>query len=185
MAIFKIRTSLEQNSGNPLLSTMHFDTSLFTADAAATAVTNYWAALADAMSNALSWTVLSEAEIIDEVTGDLVGVEPITTPGSGSGTLTGQPLPFATQGFTTWTTADIVAGRRLAGRTFVPAPTENLNDAGVPNGDYIELLQVAGAGLLEDADGRFIVYSPTHHAIGAVTGGRVGSIWGVLRSRRT
>jgi hypothetical protein len=183
--MYRIRTALEQQAGNPMLNTLYFDEGAGTAAQAASAVAAFWTACGDLMSTACGWQVENEVALVDEATGDITGYESVASPGSGSGTLSGQPLPFATQGFMNWRTGIIVAGRRLAGRTFIPAATENLNDAGVPNGDYIEVLATAAAALIDDADSALLVYSPTHHTGGLVSSGNVGRVWGVLRSRRT
>lgn len=168
-----------------MLNTLYFDQAAGSSDDAASAVANFWTACGDLMSTALGWQVENEVALINDATGEIVDFESVPTPGSGSGTLTGQPLPFATQGFFNWRTTNIVEGRRLSGRTFIPGATENLNDAGVPNGDYIEGLATAAAGLINDANSVFMIYSPTHHTSGVATSGAVGTVWGVLRSRRT
>ncbi len=180
----RVRTQMVQQAGNELLNTFYFAADLTTADAAASAVGAFFAALQPCMSEDLHYSSVAEQELIDDATGHLTGVEVSGVSYADTGTLTGQPLPFATQALIKWHTGAIVAGRRLAGRTFIPGMTENLNDAGVPNADLLTTLNAAIAVLANGDPDSAVVWSRKHHVSAVMSSGTPWTEYAVLRSRR-
>lgn len=132
----------------------------------------------------MSATIEAELRLIDSVTGLLVGTE-VTTGNTFAGSSSGDPLPRASQGLIKWSTPNIVAGRRLRGRTFLPCIIESFNTSGgKPDGSLL----VAWAGVLSTfitaCQGELCIWSPTHGVAAVVDGGTLWSEWAVMRSRR-
>lgn len=192
MAMYRVRTVFTGVTGSPYLSTQFFiasDPATGTLAAAAkTKVANMWAAMTTQMSNLLSFTVQSPVDVIDPSTGNLENSFAVT-PTPGVCNLTGDPLPFMSQGLIRVETGVILAGKRLRGRIFVPGPTENVNGTGTPAGTYVSALTTAAQSLLAAGDPVLAVWhrpppgGNTGLAVGAV--GATGQPkWAVLRSRR-
>jgi len=172
--------------GTPYFNQLYFggDTS-GEADAASAAVAAWWVAMEDAFSLLLTWTINTEAEFVDEVTGQITGIE--TVPGgTGIGDATGDALSPASQGLVRWRTGVFVAGKEIRGRTFIPGPTEDVNQLGHPSAGYLPLVNTAAADLITAASGGggLVVWSRTHGQAAAVATGSVWNQWAVLRSRR-
>ena len=158
-------------------------------------VDTFWTALANLMDNAITWTVGPEVPILDEETGELVGVTSVTA-GTGAGTAAGDALPYATQGLVRLATDDFVAGRRVRGRIFLPGIDENFNAAtGIPSSTFLSTVQTAVTNLIA-AGGLLVWARPFAGAEGppvrparlgskaSITASTVWTQWAVMRSRR-
>lgn len=184
-SITRIRTTFTGSQGAPYVSTQYFagsDSSA--ASLAASAVGAFWAALEPVMHNELDWNVEPFAEVINDATGALVGVNPIGGGESGTGEVSGTPLPFATQGLLRLVTSTVVNGRVLRGRIFIPGTTEFVGGNGVPEASYVTALNDAFDALDTAAAGALLVWSRTHGTSAVVTGGQAWNQWAILRSRR-
>lgn len=182
--IYRVRTDLAGGSGASQLSTMFFSSAAGeTAAAAATAVSKFWLDLAPAISNLYTMTVEHDVFTIDQVTGQPTGIES-TSPAARAGTDAGSALPWATQGLISWTTGTFVGGRQVRGRTFIPGPTENANNIGVPTGSYPGYLSTAITNLLTTTGVTLVIYSRKNHSAWPVLSGTGWSKWAELRSRR-
>lgn len=184
-SILRIRTTFTGTTGAPYLSTMFFsrvDTG--SAPAAASAVGAFWAYLTNNMSDQLDWVVEPFADVLDDVTGNLTGLDPIGGGESGTGASSGELLPPATQGLLRLATSSVVSGRILRGRVFLPGATEDMSDAGVPDASYLADVSAAYALLTGDPDAELLIWSRTHGVSHPVTGGGPWNQWAVLRSRR-
>jgi hypothetical protein len=183
MALWRVRVDLSGTAGGPGVSTYYFADDVITAQQAADAVGDLWTDPFSAeMANDVAWQVESEVDGID-LDGTLTAVENVTG-ASGNGTLTGEPLPWATQYLVRWGTNLIVNGRRLQGKTFVPGPTEDGNDNGVPSSTVISDMNTALNAFVVANAGIFGIWSKTHAAFGVVGSGTLWNEFAVLRSRR-
>lgn len=165
------------------LSTFYFDQSTGTAAQLVTAVGNFLAATEDQRATVQTWATdpdviqLSETGVLESVV--------TTTPSSGVGIATGDPLSPTTQGLLRCLTNLVIAGRLLRGRLFLPGPTEFHNQApGNCTPAYLADYNAAAAALIADANSVWKVWSRTHGASAAVTTANVWTSWAVLRSRR-
>jgi len=154
---------------------------------------NFWQALNAHIGTGVSHNVLGTVDHISETTGDLVGSSAVVS-SLGSGTLSGDALPFQTQGLVRWVSNIIADGHRLRGHTFVPVPMEVDNANGAPIAAYVTALGTAAAAALAagtytlqiwhrpkfDASGNIV----RNGSMGAVSGGNGQGTWSVLRSRR-
>lgn len=180
--MLRVRTEFTGVIGGPYLSTMYFSGSDSTAaGAAVAALDTFWSALELMMVNTLSWTTLSDIDVLSDA-GALTGVTS-ATPVSGVGQVSSAQLARQTQGLIRWRTGAIVSGRELRGRTFIPGPTETHNDAG-PISTYVTALQSAADGLLGAASTSLIIHSRTHGVSEAAVTGSAWTDWATLRSRR-
>lgn len=185
MSIIRVRTTFTGVPGAPYLSTTFWTrVDSGSAPAAASAVGAFWTAMNGNLHQDVEWNVEPFADVIDEVTGNLTGQDPIGGGESGSGTDTGELMPTQTQGLLRLATSDVVAGRVLRGRLFIPAPTEGANDQGKPVSSYLSALSSAYTALTSDPDAELLIWSRTHGTAKAVTGGQPWNQWAVLRSRR-
>jgi hypothetical protein len=104
---------------------------------------------------------------------------------TGTGSNSGDALPTQTQGEIAWRTSLFVAGRRLQGRTFVPAPSETESSSGAPVSIYTSRLTTAAVALLNSTPTAFpVVWSRAHGTYAAITSHVARPGWKVLRSRR-
>lgn len=183
--MWRVRTNITGGPGGPELTTMFFDVvgGLTAADANA-AVGAFWDTVQDLVHNAYTMATESEVASVDIATGEITGLTPVTAI-TKPGTVSGQPLPPATQGLLRWRTGTFVAGREIRGRTFIPGPTEEHNLTGVPNSDYITVANNAAAALIAATGTELFVYSRTHRDSAPVVSGSCWNQWAVLRSRRS
>lgn len=184
-SILRVRTTWTGYQGVPYLSTHYFTrTDGDSAGYAADAVQALWTGCVDVISSSLSWNVEPEVAVLDSTTGALTGVDNIGGGESGTGTASGEILPFSTQGLIRWQTGDVVSGRILRGHTFIPGATEVSSNLGVPTSAYKTVVDAAVTDMLSSPSQFLIIWSRTHGAIGPVLSGSAWDQWAVLRSRR-
>lgn len=157
-----------------------------------------WQAWDDVMSNSTRWTLNPEAAVVDVATGDLTGVRSVVT-ATALGAQTGETLPTLVQGLIKWNTGIFIGGRRLIGHTFIPAPVEANNPAGVgprPDGTYLTALAAGITAMLgAPSPGLVIWHRPKRDPVTNVvtvpgtsspaTAGAASLQWSVLRTRRS
>lgn len=132
----------------------------------------------------LTWTVQPDVRIVNTGTGTLEGVDTITG-ATGPGVSTSDPLPRASMALIQWRTSQVVSGRFLRGRTFIPGFNEGTCDA---NG---KLDASVATGLATEAND-FItavgvdacVWSRTHGVAASISNATVWSEFATMRSRR-
>lgn len=182
--IWQVRTAITGGSGAAQVSTMFFDQAAgLTAQGAADAVHAFWDTLKTKIVNSYTFDVEPVVEDIDTATGSPTGLTAVTV-ASVSGTLVGDPNPWATQGLVSWRTGVFLGGREIRGRTFIPGSWENDNTAGVPQASYVAALNSAAATLATDPNSSLCIYSRKKRAIGVVSTGQAWTKWAILRSRR-
>lgn len=166
--IWQVRTAITGGSGAAQVSTMFFDQAAgLTAQGAADAVHAFWDTLKTKIVNSYTFDVEPVVEDIDTATGSPTGLTAVTV-ASVSGTLVGDPNPWATQGLVSWRTGVFLAGR----------------EAGVPQASYVAALNSAAATLATDPNSSLCIYSRKKRAIGVVSTGQAWTKWAILRSRR-
>lgn len=194
-AIRRIQVVWEGLPGSPYLSTFHFSSASAGGVALAAAVNTFLGAIKSMVMPPLIPQVQADQLIIDEETGGLLDVESIPPAAGPSSTGSGEVLPYATQGVLKLGTDTVVAGRRLQGRLFIPAPSE-MQSTGVPLAAYQTAITNAGNGLITSsaAAGPWCVWSrpvkaggevpPRAGTSGVVTSAVAWGKWGVQRRRR-
>jgi hypothetical protein len=159
----------------------------FTPQQTADAVEDFWVAIQSQISNAFTMTVDPEVRQLNEATGVLLSVSPVTVT-SRVMNGTGERLDLL-QGLLTWNTGDVVDGRVVKGRTFLPGPMETMNEpGGVPTTAYKTTINSAAAALQTALPNALVVWHrPVNEAGGSIHEvilGAVNSSWSYLQSRR-
>lgn len=155
------------------------------ADAVVAALAQFWTDTAPQRFIQLVGTIQGEVEVVDPATGQVTAIYNTDDPVQ-AGTNTTTQLSGATQGLLRWRTGVFVGGREMRGRTFLPGPTEGLNDNGNPSGPYQGAYTTAAEALILAAppSSGLVVYSPTHRQFAAVQAASTWNRWAVTRSRR-
>lgn len=136
------------------------------------------------MTNAIAATLLNDVPVIESTTGQLIGAETIDGD-EVIGSQTGEALPRTTQGLVQWFTGQVIAGRRLRGRMFLPGFTETQNaPGGVPASALVVGMNTAITDFITAVSPDFVIYSRTHFSGASVTSGTLWTEWASLRSRR-
>lgn len=135
------------------------------------------------LSNQISFATEPDVDLLDGTTGTLTGSFP-TTPRSGTGGNTSEPLPLSSQGLLRLRTGVVVNGRELRGRLFIPGFCENNSDSGAPNAGTRANIEAAAVTLRSDTLTEWQVWSRTHGVSAAVGSASMWTKWAVLRSRR-
>lgn len=132
-----------------------------------------------------TWNVRTSGKVIDDATGTLVGFWGDSNTKSGVGTLSGQPVPNASQVLLRWRTSDIVNGRLLQGRTFVPGLATASLDAGQLAAAAVTAFQAGQAALLAAVPGDLQVWHrPKGGSPGAAHTVTSAATWSELATQR-
>jgi len=152
------------------------------------AIQNMYTACIARLDNNTSWSVRTSGKVIDEATGTLTAFWNDNTTKSGSGTLTGNAVPNAAQVLLRWRTTQIVNGRLLQGRTFVPGLSASSLDEGEVSSAAVGTFQTAQGAFIAAVPGEFVVWHrPNGASPGAaypVTGQATWAELAVQRRRR-
>jgi hypothetical protein len=149
-------------------------------------VSEFFNDLESTIISTCTWQSEGDVALIDEGTGSLIG-NLSGTGGSGVGTVSGDPMPWANQGLLRLLTDTYVSGRRLRGRFFVPAQVEANSTLGVPIGAYVTGLNAIAQTLIDDsntASSEWCVWSRKNGVAAPITAPDTWGQWAVLRSRR-
>lgn len=149
----------------------------------------FWTETAVALDSNVTFQVEGNPARYAASTGELQQI--FSADGSGviTGGVSGQAVPRAAQALIRWHTADIVNGRSVRGRTFVPGiPASQLTDAGGLASDFVTQLRGEAEELLADTGGSLVVWHrPVNGAGGSehlVTSASVWDQFAMLTSRR-
>jgi hypothetical protein len=200
--IMRVNTIFTGVAGAPYLSTHYFfgaaEPDVAMANAAITAVKNFWFQLGGVMNNTTAWAVQGGVQVIRPSDGQLQGIL-AGTQQTGAGTVSGgNQLPYAAQGLISWATGEFVDGRHVQGRTFLGGLTVQAG-TGVP---ITQLYTSSGTAITaivttpttaklcvyqrernpDSKPGQLPHRAGTYHQ---VTGGTLRPYFAVLRSRRT
>jgi len=144
------------------------------------------------VSTGITWSFDQTVLAIEATTGVLVTTFTGAAALSVTGTAAGDGLPRQTQGLIRWGTATVIAGRRLRGRLYVPAPPEADNDAtGVPSSTYKNDVTTAAATIFiagATSSEACIWHRPVGGGGGSngdITSATTSATWSVLVSRRS
>lgn len=180
--LFQVRPVFTGGQGMPGTNTLYgSEGDVAVADMRSELETFYGVWADSFMANDVTVTIPDNGDVIDSNTGDLIGVWTDGDPIAITGTVASDRLAFATQLLVQLFTSDIVAGRRLHGRIFLPGVTRDGAGDGVPASTTVTTMSAAAETCFADD---FAVYSPTHHTWATVQSARVWDQYAVLRSRR-
>lgn len=185
MAVNRVRVTW---TGTPTvgdgLSTFYFNSAVGTPAQQVSAVNLFLDSVAASYADNLTWATQSDVATLNVGTGALEGITS-TTVESGAGTDTTDQLSPATQGLLQLLTNQVVGGRLLRGRIFLPGPCEAANSAGgIPLAAYRTDYEDAADVLMNDANTEWSVWSQTHGVLASISSTSVWTKWAVLRSRR-
>lgn len=160
----------------------------------ATSVTSQRTALASALAELTTslcttsrWTIRNEGRELSDATGTVTGFWGDGTARTGTGSAGTTPVANAAQGLIRWLTPDIVAGRRIRGRSFVPGMSDNVNANGQVNATGTGDLQSCGGVLITSAVGFGIWHRPQSGTGGSFHEATAAVAWNefaVQRGRR-
>lgn len=175
---------------SPKVSVMYFEgTDAPAAVGAVSDTKNLWEFLKGGLTTSTSVAVSGEVRHIDEATGALLGVLTVTPPAPSQGTVSEPAAADATQYLLRWTTGQVVGGRLLRGRTFIPG----VPLTSIQNGNVAATIKTSFdtdiASWLSATPGLVIWHRPKLIPASAgvahpVTGGTVWTEFGVQRGRR-
>jgi len=139
------------------------------------------------LNNQVSWSVRKSGRELDDATGTLTGIwgDSPTYVGTGAGTV--DSCPDATQVLLQWSTAAIVNGRFVRGRTFIPGLEVSALQLGNLQAAFITNFEAAQATLIAAAVGFGIWHRPVSASGGSQHDVVIGTTWdelAVLRRRR-
>lgn len=185
--MLRVRTVATGVAGTPYYTNLHFaGEDQAAAQDAYDRVRAFWSAIALQLRTGLVIDVDNAVTQIDLSTGEPTGVLTVTDAGNVAGGGAAEALPPATQALVTFRTGQYVGGRAIQGRMFIPALTENVNDAsGSLRGETASLITSAAQGLLDGDPGVGLsIYSRKNFISAAATSATCQTKWAVLRSRR-
>lgn len=195
--MLRCRVSWQNFPGAPGVSNFYLDGNDITGlGTHLTALRTFWNSLAALIPTGTTLTVPNNGDLIDVVTGHLVGswsdsVTLATVTGTGAGSYAGNAGMVVH-----WLTNGVVNGRRVRGRTFVvPTVSTVFGTNGNPTAANITTLTNAGNTLVTAMESKLVMWArPFTHPTDAsknrtgsahvVTGTRVPTLPISLRSRR-
>jgi hypothetical protein len=184
-SIGAVRTVWSGVGGSPFYSTIRY---LVGGSATGQEVVDEWETVLDSASpafdNALVAVIDPEITIIESTTGTLTGTLAVTG-ATVSMDGSGDAIPPANQLLVQLSTPNIVAGRRLRGRLFLPGMLEANSDVnGAPTSGLRSDIDALFATMVTNLADSWCIYSPTHRVYATVNGASCWNKFAVLRSRR-
>lgn len=182
----EILTDWTTPAGGGFVTVMFFDSSVPVATQR-TSLQGFYFSLRGVLDTGVSNSIRTAGRELNDSTGGLTGAWSEPTVHTNTGTVAGEPVPDATQMLFRWSTDQIVAGRFLQGRTFIPGLTDgnmtdgNINSAAIPG------LVAVGQDLIQDAVGFGVWHRPSSGTGGVFHEATTCSVWdelAVLRRRR-
>lgn len=140
------------------------------------------------MHSTTSWVIRTSGKELDTASGSLTGVWTDTPNYAGTGAISaGHPLADATQALVQWHTDEIIGGRFVQGRTFLPGIAQGASTDGNLGPTSVTLVANAGQAFADATGGPWIWHRPTNGAGGALSAVQAATCWSelaVLRRRR-
>lgn len=134
------------------------------------------------------WTIETEGRELNTATGALTGVWAHATAYTGAGAATtGSSVADATQALQRWHTGNIVGGRFLAGRTFLPGWSNGHESSGNISSTSQAGVLAAANTLLASGANLVVWHRPQNGSGGQAFTASTASVWkefAVLRNRR-
>jgi len=187
--MLRVKTIFTYSTGAPWVSIMHFGGAIQSdATNANAAVGAFWGTVDNLINSSVTWTTDAVVQNIEETTGALVGLFPVT-PVTGVGAVATEILPVVNQALVSWRTGVFRAGRELRGRTFIPGLTEAAATLGFLASGTQVAIQAAADALIADALSTLRVWHrPAPSGVDGqdeiVTTSATWNKFAVLRSRR-
>lgn len=195
MSTYQIRTHWTGPFGSTD-SVMHVDNLSGTAQQAATAVMNLWQTIDNTLHSSCSWSIDTDVRHFNPATGALLEIDAVSA-ASGTGSGTGDYVDLL-QGLIVWNTGEVVDGRLLRGRTFIPGITEaSVDTNGRPTSGFRTVVDGACATYIADATSLPVVWHrPIYSGSGAgrvlvregsyqpITSGAAKTRWSYMSGRR-
>lgn len=180
----EIRVRWNTASGVGGVSVLYFDQTPAVAEQRA-ALQGWLANLEGGLHNTTSYEIETSGRELDTSSGALVGAWADPTPQAGTGTISGgSPVPDATQVLIRWYTGDVVAGRFLSGRTYIPG----LAGVNVSGGNLAPTVMASYAtdsqAYIDGTLGPVIWHRPTNGVGGVARPVTAASVWGELAVQR-
>jgi len=182
----EIISTWETDSATGGTTVMYFDEDI-SAATQVTAVNNFWIAVSSELSTAVSVQVANTGRLIAEVTGTLTGVWSGGVSQNITGDATAPVINDASQVLVRWRTGDIVGGRFVQGRTFIPGLAVDRLLNGNLSDDSRNQFLTSALALAAGVNGMVVWSRPTVDRPGSanpVVGATVWDELAVLRSRR-
>lgn len=181
--MYKVTQVATGVAGSPYYLTAYFDQFGGTAQAAADAWRAFLAPTSTVYRTGLAFSAITEVGLVDPVTGDLTGLEPVTI---GSMSMIGgtDPLPAATSLLIRWRTGAYIGGKEIRGRTNIPGQLESGNDVALPTSALTSAWQTRATALATAAGAQHVVWSKKNGVWAVTQTASPWSQWAILRSRR-
>lgn len=171
-------------NGRQTNSVFYFS-SLYTVAGMRTRINSAMSTLMPFLAADTAWTVPLTGKLVDDATGQQTGQWADTVPLTGVGTSEAEPLPDATMGLARFPTGQIMNGRYVAGRCYVPGLSVDALFAGNVSAPAQAALS-SWAGSIQNV-GLIVWHRPKAGAGGVAVTASGGSAWeefAVLRRRR-
>nr|CRY97494.1 hypothetical protein [uncultured prokaryote] len=172
--------------GQPSVSVMHFDESL-TADEQLDQLDDFLGGVKLLFGDTTQYSIPSEGKIIEASTGTLTGGWTATGTRGGAGTGSGKTVPNSSMLLVRFGTEDIVNGRRLKGRWYIPGCVAGqIGDLGEVSAFAVDTIVSAGTGLITPP-GLLVWHRPGPKGPGSaavVTQVSAWNEWATQRDRR-
>jgi hypothetical protein len=192
--LIRYRAHITGWTGSPALFTQYFDGGATPSTAEGTEAGARVRAMFESIKTNLTSLATVQydtgGDLIDPASGALVGSVGGATPANTVCSSAGAPLPWEVQLLVDKFTAGVVHGRRIKGRSFIPAGTVNMLNAGnVSSGTQTTFLTAANllSTLIVTAITPVVWHRPKNGAGGlafSIAAYSVPGYWSVLRSRR-
>lgn len=184
--MLEVTTSWTIPSGVATKSVMYFtgDEAL---PAVRTAINAFLTSFRDRLATGVGWSVDPTARVLNPLTGTLEGLETDGTARTGTGSGAGLYVADATQVLIKWSTGQVVNGRFLQGKTYIPGLDANLLSGGNLGSTTRAAIAGAAQSFATGGHGLGVWHRPkggSGGTIKAATGGTCNRELAVLRRRR-
>lgn len=184
MALQEVLIDWSAENARPGLSVMYFKSTANIATVRA-ALDTMFTSLAGRLDSLTTGTVRTAGKIIDETTGTLTGFWNEPTAATWVGTVSGQPVGNPSQALMRWRTNNVVGGRLLQGRTYIPGLAQGSMDAGQLSAATVTAFQTAQATFLGSIPGDMVIWHrPNGGAPGSFFAVDSGATWNELAVQR-
>lgn len=176
--VLKYQIAWSNFPGQPGVTTMFFNPS--TSDFSP--VRTFFEAIKGRLVNGLQLTYPTVCDVLDVATGQVTGVQTVSTLASTTSSATTQLYSGATGTQIKWVTNGFVNGHRVAGRTFlVPLPSTEFNTTGQIATASQTAIQAAAQAMITSFGTNFVIFARPFKAT-VTKPARAGSIWPVTQA---
>lgn len=165
------------------LSVFYFD-SVALVSQARIALDEMFTDMASLISSSCSWVVRTSGRVLNDNTGALMSEWNDAVPSSGQGTSTAPAAANATSILLRWATGDVVNGRFVKGRTYVPGFAQNLFFNGGLSAAAVGTASNAGQSLCDAGVGFGVWHRPTNGVGGSFHEAVAATAWNELAVQR-